>query len=131
VSHLTLIKDVLDVFDIASCERVFEYMESRSPQLCQNIVPGRGKSLVLLKICNGLLKRLSRTEQTVFCGKILTFLSKTFSISERSAINIAGSFNLENVTKYEGDEGMRQLDQLKATVDKLTLVHGHFHVHGV
>ena len=37
----------------------------------------------LLRICNDLLRRLSRTQNTVFCGRILLFLAKFFPFSER------------------------------------------------
>lgn len=41
-------------------------------------------------MCNALLRRLSKTHNSVFCGKILVFLSFTFSLSERSAVNLTG-----------------------------------------
>lgn len=47
-------------------------------------------SLCLLKMCNALLRRLSKTHNSVFCGKILVFLSFIFSLSERSAVNLSG-----------------------------------------
>ena len=41
----------------------------------------------LLRICNDLLRRLSRTQNTVFCGRILLFLAKFFPFSERLQLN--------------------------------------------
>lgn len=41
-------------------------------------------------MCNALLRRLSKTHNSVFCGKILVFLSFTFALSERSAVNLMG-----------------------------------------
>lgn len=59
-----------------------------------DFIPGAGRttkaSLCLLKICNALLRRLSKTHNSVFCGKILVFLSSTFALSERSAVNLSG-----------------------------------------
>jgi len=54
----------------------------------------------LLRICNDLLRRLSRTQDTVFCGRILLFLAKFFPFSERSGLNIISEFNVDNVTLY-------------------------------
>jgi hypothetical protein len=48
----------------------------------------------LLRICNDLLRRLSRTQNTVFCGRILLFLAKFFPFSERSGLNVISEFNL-------------------------------------
>lgn len=53
-----------------------------------------------------LLRRLSRSQNTVFCGRILLFLAKFFPFSERSGLNIISEFNVENVTEFGGDEEM-------------------------
>lgn len=60
-----------------------------------------------------LLRRLSRSQNTVFCGRILLFLARFFPFSERSGLNLISEFNLENVTTFtnvetemEEDEGM-------------------------
>ena len=47
-----------------------------------------------------LLRRLSRTQQTVFCGRILLFLARFFPITERSGLNVVSEFNLDNTTAY-------------------------------
>ena len=47
-----------------------------------------------------LLRRLSRTQNTVFCGRILLFLAKFFPFSERSGLNIISEFNLDNTTVF-------------------------------
>ncbi|PON58467.1 THO complex, subunit THOC [Parasponia andersonii] len=62
----------------------------------------RGK-LVMLRTCNQLLRRLSKANDVVFCGRILMFLAHFFPLSERSAVNIKGVFNTSNETKYEKD----------------------------
>ena len=50
----------------------------------QNMIPGRGKGLVLLRMCNEMLRRLSKEKNTVFCGRILMFLANSFPLGERS-----------------------------------------------
>ena len=47
-----------------------------------------------------LLRRLSRTQKTVFCGRILLFLARFFPLTERSGLNVVSEFNLDNVTVY-------------------------------
>lgn len=54
-------------------------------------------------MCNDLLRRLSRSQNTVFCGRILLFLAKFFPFSERSGLNVVSEFNLENLTEYASD----------------------------
>src|SRR5688572_4744395 len=68
------------------------------------MVPGKGKGLVLLRLCNDLLRRLSRTQNTVYSGRILMFLSTVYPLSERSGVNLRGDFNKDNVTHYEGED---------------------------
>ncbi len=58
-----------------------------------------------------LLRRLSRSQNTVFCGKILLFLAKFFPFSERSGLNVVSEFNLDNLTTYGvKDESASLLD---------------------
>lgn len=98
---LALIEELFDSQTIPSCERLFEYLESRIERITAGIEGGRGKGLILLRLCNELLRRLSKTEDTIFCGRILIFLSKSFPIGEKSGVNLRGDFNVQNVTVYD------------------------------
>lgn len=104
---LALIEELFDSQTIPSCERLFQYLESRIERITAGIEGGRGKGLILLRLCNELLRRLSKTEDTIFCGRILIFLSKSFPIGEKSGVNLRGDFNVQNVTVY--DETPQQL----------------------
>lgn len=75
----------------------------------------------LLRLCNDLLRRLSRTTATVFCGKILLFLAKFFPFSERSGLNIVSEFNLENVTEYGTDQIEEDITEIKSGDEKHTI----------
>jgi hypothetical protein len=66
-------------------------------------VPGKGKGLVLLRMCNVLLRRLSKETNTVFCGRILMFLANTFPLCERSGVNLRGDFN-NDMIGFDSDE---------------------------
>ena len=39
-------------------------------------------------MCNDLLRRLSQSKNTVFCGRIQLFLARLFPLSEKSALNL-------------------------------------------
>lgn len=59
------------------------------------------KDLVILRSCNELLRRLSRAEDAVFCGRVFTFLFQSFPLGDRSSVNPKGEFNVENVTTFD------------------------------
>ena len=60
--------------------------------------------LILLRICNKILKLLSNSNvDTEFAGTIMILLTKVFPLSERSAINVLGSFNVRNETVFENE----------------------------
>ena len=64
------------------------------------MVPQKGKALVLLRTLNDLLRRLSKMgSTTIFCGRILTFLSDVFPLGERSGVNLRGEYG----PTWEGD----------------------------
>lgn len=61
----------------------------------------RQKSLVILRSCNELLRRLSRAEDTVFCGRVFIFLFQSFPLGDKSAVNLRGEYHTENVTTFD------------------------------
>ncbi|PRD23706.1 UNVERIFIED_CONTAM: Thoc1 [Trichonephila clavipes] len=88
---------------IAECEKYFSFVESRVEVFKKEIFFKACKNH-LLRSCNDLLKRLSRSQNTVFCGRILMFLAHIFPLSERSGLNIISEFNLENTTAYSTND---------------------------
>lgn len=103
VIPLTLIEELLDVHTTMGCEKLFSFVEKRKARITVDLVPGRGKGLVLLRMCNELLRRLSKEINTVFCGRILMFLANTFPLGERSGVNLRGDFNNDMVA-YDNNE---------------------------
>ncbi|KAG1362814.1 putative THO complex subunit 1 [Cocos nucifera] len=97
-----LLEDLTEMSTMKDCKEVFAYIESKQDILGKQELFGRGK-LVMLRTCNQLLRRLSKANDVVFCGRILMFLAHFFPLSERSAVNIKGVFNTSNETKYEKD----------------------------
>lgn len=108
-----VLQDLLEMQTINSCSHIFSWIEARSSRLTEGMVPQKGKALILLRTLNDLLRRLSKSgSTTVFCGRILTFLSGVFPLGERSGVNLRGEYGptWEDVTfpKQEtgGDEPM-------------------------
>lgn len=69
-----------------------------------------------------LLRRLSRTQNTIFCGRILVFLAKFFPLTERSGLNVISEFNLDNKTTIgepedEGQEEKMETDNIEIQED--------------
>jgi THO complex subunit 1 len=56
---------------------------------------------VILRFCNELLRRLSRAEDTVFCGRVFIFLFQSFPLGDRSSVNLRGEFHVENTTTFD------------------------------
>jgi THO complex subunit 1 len=58
-------------------------------------------SLVILRACNELLRRLSRAEDAVFCGRVFIYVFQSFPLHDRSSVNRQGDYNSENVTTFD------------------------------
>ena len=90
---LTILQDLLETQTISSCSQIFLWIESRAERLTEGMVPQKGKALILLRMLNDLLRRLSKMgSSTMFCGQILTFLSGVFPLGERSGVNLRGEY---------------------------------------
>lgn len=96
---VNLLADIFDLFTLDSCEKMFSYVERHVNVLKEDLFFQACKNN-LLRMCNDLLRRLSRSTATIFCGRILLFLAKFFPFSERSGLNVVSEFNLDNVTEY-------------------------------
>lgn len=88
-----VLEDVMESQPIQTCEALWDILEVRKARLTASpFFDSSGRttksSLTLLRMCNALLRRLSKTHNTVFCGRILVFLSFTFTLNERSAVNL-------------------------------------------
>ncbi|KKZ63072.1 hypothetical protein EMCG_02573 [[Emmonsia] crescens] len=110
-----LIEELLDSQTIDGCRKVFDYLESRRER--NTAKHFKQKSLIILRSCNELLRRLSRAEDTVFCGRVFIFLFQSFPLGDRSSVNLRGEFHTENVTTFdelpktqEGSETSMDLD---------------------
>ncbi|KAL8917749.1 MAG: hypothetical protein Q9208_007801 [Pyrenodesmia sp. 3 TL-2023] len=94
-----LVEELLDSQTIDGCRIVFDYLDSRREQLIAKHF--KQKQLIILRACNELLRRLSRAEDTVFCGRVFIFMFQSFPLGDRSSVNLRGEYHVENVTVYE------------------------------
>ncbi|KAF8079193.1 THO complex subunit 1 transcription elongation factor-domain-containing protein [Lyophyllum atratum] len=114
-----ILQDLLETQTITSCSHVFSWIEKRSARLTVGLIPQKGKALILLRSLNDLLRRLSKMgSTTIFCGRILTFLSGVFPLGERSGVNLRGEYGptWENVK----EPGKKRLKTEKGTEDNET-----------
>lgn len=94
-----LIEEILDSQTIAGCRIVFDYLESRRERITAKHFAQ--KNLVILRTCNELLKRLSRAEDTAFCGRVFIFMFQSFPLGDKSSVNLRGEYHVENVTAFD------------------------------
>lgn len=94
-----LIEELLDSQTTNGCRVVFDYLESRRERLARKDF--HKKNLVFLRSCNELLRRLSRAEDAIFCGRVFFFLFQTFPLGDKSSVNLRGEFHVENSTKFD------------------------------
>lgn len=104
-----LLSDILDCVTLDVCEEVFSFVETQVATWTTPEFYSSGK-ILLLRMCNDLLRRLSSAQNTVFCGRIQLFLARLFPLSEKSALNLMSHFNLENVTTFNKSAGMKMED---------------------
>lgn len=94
-----LVEELLDSQTIAGCRKVFDYLESRRELVTSKYFDK--KHLAILRTCNELLRRLSRAEDTAFCGRVFIFLFQCFPLGDKSSVNLRGEYHTENVTTFD------------------------------
>ncbi|KAB5557975.1 THO complex subunit 1 transcription elongation factor-domain-containing protein [Coniochaeta sp. 2T2.1] len=96
-----LVEEILDSQTIAGCRKVFDYLESRREKI--TLKNFEQKKLAILRTCNELLRRLSRAEDTAFCGRVFIFMFQSFPLGDKSSVNLRGEYHVENETSYDQD----------------------------
>ena len=97
---ILLLSDVFDTLTLSDCERMFEFVENNVATWTSEPFFSTGKNH-LLRMCNDILRRLSKSQNTIFCGRIQLFLAQLFPVEEKSALNLMSNFHMENVTIYK------------------------------
>lgn len=108
-------EELLDSQTTEGCRKIFDFLESRREQIiAQNL---NSKKLVILRSCNDLLRRLSRAEDTAFCGRVFIFMFQCFPLGDRSSVNLRGEYHAENVTAFEETQVQSEDSPDKMVVD--------------
>ncbi|RFU73569.1 nuclear matrix [Trichoderma arundinaceum] len=103
-----LVEELLDSQTIAGCRKIFDYLESRRERITAKHF--KQKNLVILRSCNELLRRLSRAEDTAFCGRVFIFMFQSFPLGDRSSVNLRGEYHVENVTSFETEDADSKME---------------------
>jgi THO complex subunit 1 len=95
----TCVEVLMEITATTDCGDILEFLDSRMDAFTK---PGiRQKSqYTLLRTCNLLLKRLG-SRDAALCGRVLVFLAKFLPLTERSGVNIHGSFHVDNMTPLD------------------------------
>jgi THO complex subunit 1 len=94
-----LVEELLDSQTIAGCRKIFDFLESRRERITAKNF--KQKQLIILRSCNELLRRLSRAEDTAFCGRVFIFMFQSFPLGDKSSVNLRGEYHVENVTTFD------------------------------
>jgi THO complex subunit 1 len=87
----------------AEIKKLLDYVDSRLANFQQNPAIMRRSHHTLLRTCTTLLKRLSKSQDALLCGRVFIFLAKFLPLTEKSGLNLTGAFHTENVTPLESD----------------------------
>jgi THO complex subunit 1 len=98
-----LIQDMLEGVDISRAARLFALVEAHAGALAGALGEQPRALLMLLRMCIELMRRMSKSEHTVFCGRVLLFLAQVYPLTDRSGLNAKGDINLANVTVFEDE----------------------------
>lgn len=110
-----LIEELFDIQTINWCQLFWPYLNSRIHYLTENLAGNKAPGTTLIRLCNALLRRLSKTQHAHFSGEIAMYLAKAFPLTEKSGLNIRGAFNVDNITYYEGDGRQSEYEKRKNT----------------
>ncbi|KFY24859.1 hypothetical protein V493_04986 [Pseudogymnoascus sp. VKM F-4281 (FW-2241)] len=115
-----LVEELLDSQTIAGCRKILDYLESRRERIIAKDFAG--KKLAILRSCNELLRRLSRAEDTAFCGRVFIFMFQSFPLGDKSSVNLRGEYHVENVTTFDQipAKGEIQGNQMEVDTDVKT-----------
>ena len=81
------------------CRTVFEYLEMRQDIMFKK--SWKDKQQITLRVCNELLRRFSRADNSIFCGRIFIYLFQVFPLGDRSSVNLRGTFHTANKTVWD------------------------------
>ena len=105
----SLFEDLFHLHTTEMYSRIWDLLEERTEALTDAKLFTRKSNIVLLRLANYLLRRVSQANHSVFCGRVMAFLSYAFPLSERSGVNVLGEHNVANSTKVQTEEEFSQV----------------------
>ena len=109
-----LLDDIILAFTVSKIEALWTFIESCVLKLHQTTYFSKGE-VTVLKICNTVLKRLSKSRNTEFSGRILMLLSSVYSLTHRSALNMGGEVNVASISTFESEEEFQKNAEINQT----------------
>ena len=113
---VSLLGDIFDSKTLEDCEQYFSLVENHVSVWKSDHFFKTVKNQ-LLRVCNDLLRRLSRSQNTVFCGRILVFLARFFPLFERSGLNLVGEFNKDNMITISPQDELQSVPELEVKTE--------------
>mmetsp|Transcript_20040 Transcript_20040/g.64023 ORF Transcript_20040/g.64023 Transcript_20040/m.64023 type:complete len:557 (-) Transcript_20040:372-2042(-) len=87
-----LMEDLFDSQVISESEALFPQIEQRGGALAKLMRSTNNRAkLTFIRTCNELLRRLSKSKNTNFCGRVLLLMAYMLPLSERSGVNLKGA----------------------------------------
>ncbi|KAI7834413.1 THO complex subunit 1 transcription elongation factor-domain-containing protein [Kickxella alabastrina] len=80
-------------------EETMDTVGRRASLLRRGVVATGGKGIVMLKMCNGLLRRIPQADMSEFAGRVQVFVANSFALSERSGVNLRGDTDTRHVAR--------------------------------
>uniref|UniRef100_A0A6B2L1W3 THO complex subunit 1 n=1 Tax=Arcella intermedia TaxID=1963864 RepID=A0A6B2L1W3_9EUKA len=98
-----LIQEAFEAMSTKECEEWFKFIESNTDHLHQILSTTNDKNANghAVRALAGLLRRLSKTNDVLFCGRILLSLSRIMPLLDPSGVNSKGLINRANITNIQ------------------------------
>ncbi|KAJ2497922.1 hypothetical protein GGH96_004725 [Coemansia sp. RSA 1972] len=94
-----LLEETMDMVSISAASEIFAHVEQRAHMLRRGMTATGGKGIVMLKMCNGLLRRIPQATMSEFAGRVQVFVGNSFALSERSGVNLRGDFDRSSIAQ--------------------------------
>ncbi|CAG8458679.1 13586_t:CDS:2 [Ambispora leptoticha] len=95
-----LLEDLFETQLIDDCVELFTFMEKHKSQLLKVLLSDQGRSLVIIRLINELLRRTDKSHHLEFSSRLSIFAANSFAIDERSAVNLNADCDASNVTPF-------------------------------
>eukprot|EP00053_Salpingoeca_punica_P013692 m.123873 g.123873 ORF g.123873 m.123873 type:complete len:586 (-) comp16268_c0_seq1:127-1884(-) len=110
-----VLDDMFDSMTIAECEHHFAFLEDHMVDL--GLPPfDKASKTRLLRFCNGVQRRLSKSQNVSLRGRILRFLASVIPITEQSGVNLNSALNEDNKTVFETEEETEEKNDADAAI---------------